>query len=106
MTVEQLLPVLVLASMLIGLGVMHQKAIGRIERLESRVTDLELGTDERIRKNDLKFVGAYARIRKTRHNLNNLWLRVNGLDGSETMPKWDLKDARQMAIDELNGDLD
>lgn len=97
MTVEQLIPVLVLASMLIGLGVMHQKAIGRIEALEKTA-----------KRNSLKITGLYARARKARHNIGNMWSRLNDLDSSESEPDWSITRANmgQLAEDELNGDLD
>ena len=96
MTVEQLIPVLVLASMLIGLGIMHQKAIGRIAALEKRSNH-----------HGFKINGLYARARKARHNIGNMWMRLNGLDGNENKPDWDITESnmQRLAEDELNGDI-
>lgn len=100
-TIPELIAVGVLASMLIGVGVLHQKTMSRIEALELRAT----GSEKRQRRNINMIIGLYARMRLARHNINNAYFRLHQVDKGKLLPDWQIKNVQEEAKDEMNGDI-
>lgn len=101
LSIGELIAVGVLSSMLIGVGVLHQKAMGRIEALELRVT----GFEKRQRRNINMIIGLYARLRLARHNINNAYFRLHQVDKGKLLPDWQIRNVQEEAKDEMNGDI-